>query len=289
MKRIVLFFLFSCFFFLNSTNISFAHGAGFPPFFKVNNTLAPASPFSLQGILPTAFTPPQDVAPTSYLANTPIQFEIDTQLLSSVFPEEVVKRAEYKWDFGDGQNGSGLKNTHLYKKTGSFILTIIADFKTNDTSPQLIESMQVDIIPTSNYRIPEPILIINSKQIKDFQTENLKLDFNKSISFDASNSKSSAKIIEYLWDFDDNNTSSKAKVSHKYKLPQYFATPSLQIKDSNGFISYAYINITNSGKNEANPLGDFLDSYGLVLAGIISILIITILGIVIVLRRRRNQ
>lgn len=241
------------FLFLAFPGLVFAHGSGFPPFFKINGMLANASLFSTGGFVPSSFVAPQDEAPQSYLVGEAINFQVDTSLLEQVFSKDIVPKIQFSWDFGDSSTAGGLANAHAYSKPGSYILTILANVPESGTEPQLAESVQIDILPNRDYKLPKAVITVNGKKIEDPLKESLNIDLNKEITLDASESVSgSSKIVEYGWDFDDGKTSKSAKSEHRYKLPQYYASPGLYVKDENGFISYTFVNLTNSGKNDPN-------------------------------------
>ena len=96
---VTLLFTFLAFFFV--TPSIYAHIAGQPPFFKMNDKYADYYPVYSTSL--SDFTLPQDLAPENYLVNELVQFEIDTKMLP--FPPEVIEKIEYTWDFGDGTKG----------------------------------------------------------------------------------------------------------------------------------------------------------------------------------------
>src|SRR5476651_2725006 len=139
--------------FLSTPKIVSAHIAGQPPYFKVNDKYANLYPVPLTSL--NDFDLPQDLPPENYLINVPISFEIDTTQLP--VPPEIVKISKFYWDFDDGTNGTGLKNTHTYKKIGSYIIKIKVDDGTVP-EPQLLESVIINVLPDLNYQIPEAVI-----------------------------------------------------------------------------------------------------------------------------------
>ena len=131
--------------FLVTQNVS-AHLAGQPPFFKVNGKFSDLYRVPTTS-LPT-FNLPQDGFSEPFLINESINFEIDKTLLP--VPPDIADQTEFTWDFGDGSSGTGLKNTHQYKKMGSFILVISAKYKGDAAPPQLLQSLLLNIVPDKN-------------------------------------------------------------------------------------------------------------------------------------------
>ncbi|MBI3342353.1 PKD domain-containing protein [Candidatus Curtissbacteria bacterium] len=265
----------------------FAHGAGLPPSFYVNGKFPEANPFQTAGILSGSFITPQDISSEKYLVNTEINFQIDTEKLKPVFAQEVLDKVKFSWDFGDGVKAEGLKNTHIYSKIGSYILNITADFNTQDIPPQLLESVRLNVVPDQNYKLPQAVIKVNGKAAEtDPLKATIDVDLSKSVAFDATASVAgNSKIIEYKWDFDDSNNSENKTVNHQYKLPQYYASPSLQIKTADGFVTDTFVTIKNSGNNEASGLDrEKIRNILLILLGVIALTTIT--GVVIYFAKR---
>jgi hypothetical protein len=144
MKRLL--FLLTFISFLSFTTLVSAHMPGQPSFFVINGKYADFYP----GALNTMPNPdaPQDIGPEKYEANKQINFGIDFTKFPQVTPEHI-KQTKFNWTFGDGDTGSGGKNTHVYKKTGKYVLKIMADDGTTPV-PQLFESIEIEIIPNKD-------------------------------------------------------------------------------------------------------------------------------------------
>jgi hypothetical protein len=265
----LLFFLFLIF----PQNV-FAHGAGLPPFFKINGVIANAYP--IQSASPL-FTVPQDLAPANYVKDTNITFEIDTQALSAVFADDVLKSTKYEWDFGDGTKGTGAKNVHKYSKIGSVVLSVTASFPNQQADAVLIESVMLQILPDKDFKLPQAVIFANDKEVKNPLKDQVDVDLNNSVTLDASKSKApSSKIVSFEWDFSDSRKSNKATTTHRYKLPQYYISPAVRITDDKGFIIDTSVNLRNSGKNDENNVEPTDD-----MAGSIPISLISEIGAVI--------
>ncbi len=247
-KTILLFAILLVFIFPKST---LAHFANQQPFFKINSQYANLYPVPLTSL--ENFNLPQDLSPSNYLVNQTLNFEIDI----SRFPvlPEVASKTKYNWDFGDGQQTHGLTASHTYTKIGSYILAIYADDGVT-VKPQIFESILVNILPSKDYQLPKAVIKINSKQVNDPLTDISRFDFENQIKFDATASvANSGKIVEYFWDFGDQQSSSSAITSHSYDKSrgqgQFF--PVLRVKDANGFIADTFAEIENPNNLTRNP------------------------------------
>ena len=89
-----------------------AHLAGQPPFFLINGKYSSYYPIYVSSL--KDFLLPQDSAPENYLVNQPLSFEIDQQMLP--YPEDVLGKIIYMWDFGDGTKTTGVKRSIAIRK-----------------------------------------------------------------------------------------------------------------------------------------------------------------------------
>jgi len=244
----VFFLLFLCFFFLSPT-ATYANGAGLPPFFTINDKLATSNPLQSYGITASSFLIPQDFAPEQYLVNQSIHFAIDESQLKTVIAEDYLLKTKFVWDYGDGEKAEGLINEHSYKHIGSYILQVTINVYSTDTAAptQFIDSFLVNVIPEENFHnFPQAIIRINGKQVKDPMKEILDFNYDAPFTFDATKSQvPSGKIVEYLWNFGDGQTSNKPVVKHTYNNKD-FKVVVLQIKDKNGFISDGFVSFSDS-------------------------------------------
>lgn len=227
------------FLFIMPTTAS-AHLAGQPPFFKVNDE------YSLLYPVPTTsldnFNLPQDIAPGIYLVNRKLHLELDAGRLP--VPPEVIQKTKFTWNFGDGQSGEGLINDHIYTKIGSYIVDIYANDGTTPTA-QIIEKALLNIVPDKNYQLPVAVIKINGQKSRDPLIDPIAVKFGGTITFDASESKSSSKIVSYFWDFGDQVTNQNSIATHAYVKDLNQVFPVLRITDQNGFIADSYVEIEN--------------------------------------------
>src|SRR5258705_2741528 len=132
-----------------------AHIAGQPPFLRVNGQYANLYFVPLSSLYD--FDLPQDGAPDNYFINQTISFELDPMKLPA--PSDVIAKTKFDWDFADGTHSQGLKNDHKFTKIGSYIVKIYADDSTTP-KPQIIESVLVNILPDSNYKLPKAKILV---------------------------------------------------------------------------------------------------------------------------------
>lgn len=307
--------------FLTFTGFVSAHSRGFP-ILKINNNLTKVYPIKSSSIQPY-LGEDSDIAAGNYLINQNLEFDFEAsrsaQMMDALGWEEgKIEKVTYIWDFGDGTGEiktNSPKNNHAYTKMGTYIMQILADFSQaamGETQPQLIQTTLIHVLPTKDYKLPEPVIKINDRilsknnlilgnspteasagsefeRLRARETSDLALDFNKRLSFDASSSKAqSSKIIQYQWDLGQGEVSKNKTASIKYKLPQYFTTAVLRVKDENGFIAEAAVNLRNSGSNETSgfSLEDFVSPTTLL---ILAQVIIFGLGIVWYLKYRKRK
>lgn len=257
-----------------------AHLSGQPPFFTINGKFTGYYPIQSNAYI-ADFTIPQDAATETYLKDAPLAFAIDATQIALVFPKEYLDRIAFQWDFGDGEKGTGWQNTHVYKKAGSYILTIHADTSKIQPGqqPQLIQSVLFHVVPDRNYKPPEAAIRINGADPVASQSSIL-VDFSKKIAFDASASHGSAAIASVQWDFDDGNSAKEAKLSHQYGLPRMLATPILRVVDANGFIADTSVTLI---QDETKKQGS---NTGLIAGAGIGIAVLMVAGTMLILKKK---
>lgn len=251
MKKIIV-FVFIIFLFL--PQVVYANGAGLPPFFKINGKYSQSNPLQLYGITAQSFLLPQDFAPENYVVNQPITFRVDQSQLATVIPSNMLVNTKYVWDYGDGSNkADGLTHTHTYKKIGSYILILTINLSTGQNEPptQFIDSYLLNILPSIDYQgLPHAVIKIGGKKVNGALSFNpVKLNYNYPVSFDASSSKSTSSLTQYLWNFGDGQTGTQPIMQHIYKQKGQagydYDVVVLRVKDKNGFISDSYIALNN--------------------------------------------
>ncbi len=257
---------------------AYAHLTGQPPFFLINGTYTGFYPVYVSS-LPT-FPLPQDSAPENYLINQSLDFEMDSAMLP--FPQSVIDKTTFNWDFGDGTKAKGLTTKHSYNKIGSYLLTITADYGgyVDPNTKPILQAILLNILPNKNYKLPKAIIKINDKEIKD---QNLPTQIREqSVTFDATSSiNGSTKIVSYFWDIGDGKSTTQSVFHHTYTdSNKIYVFPILRVKDSNGFISDTFVQLEKSpSQTTYNPLVS-----PLIIVGLFNILFVG--GIIFFLKRR---
>lgn len=223
-----------------------AHLPGQPAFFKVNGIYA--NYYHVPSTSLSDFSLPQDQGPTNYVKNEPIEFEVDTGRLG--IAEDVKDTLKLYWDYGDGTKSQGRITNHIYKKIGSYMLTVHADDGQAPT-PQLLESVRINILPDKDYKLPTAIITINDKQSKDPLSDVLNIDLRNEVTFDSSKSIITGEASSYTWDFGDGRSATGKEQKHRYKNDLKMVFPVLRIIDKNGFIADAYVQITNKPSSQS--------------------------------------
>jgi hypothetical protein len=246
MLKVILAVIFILIFFAQP---SYAHLVGQPPFFKILGVYSNLYPVPMSSL--SDFNLPQDLAAENYLINQNLDFVLNVNLLP--VPADIVAKTAFVWDFGDGTHGKGIKNSHTYSKPGSYILNITAQYGNEQAS--LIESVMLNILPDKNYHLPVAVIKINNQKSKDPLTDIIKVNFNADINFDASDSvPGSSKIVSYFFDFGDESSNSSKIANHSYSRKSGLSTsfPLLRVKDENGFIADAFVEIEDQNLSAKN-------------------------------------
>ena len=297
----------------------YAHSRGVP-ILKINGVLTKVYPIESSSIEPY-LGDSSDVSSEKYLVNQNLDFDFEASRSAEVMEPirgQNLEKVTYIWNFGDGsgeQKSTTPQKRHTYTKMGSYIMEIVADFSqtsTADYPKQIVQSTLIHILPSKDYKLPEPIIKINGQivpgdnsvlgnfpkevigdspfaRLRANSRERLEFDFNKRLSFDASNSKSaSSRIIQYQWDLGQGDVEKNKNASIKYKLPQALTTAVLRVKDENGFIAEAAVDLENSGKNEPSgfSLEETISPTILIVLTQVAALVI---GITWYLRRKRKK
>lgn len=233
---------------LISSNLAIAHSENQSSFFSINGD------YSIKYPVPTTSLPnfdlPEDLDDEVRLVNQPLEMEIDTSKLAE--PLEIINKSTISWNFGDGTMATGLRNTHTYSKIGSYIVKITIKYP-SDSKNELLQSVMVNILPNKDYRLPKAIIEVNGKQSQNPLTDLIKVDFKQPINFSAKSSESGSEIVSYVWDFGDGQSSNKVEDSHRYNATVYQYFPLLRIKNADGFISDAFVEVQGDELTAVTP------------------------------------
>jgi len=161
--------------------------------------------------------------------NNAIQFKSDSS------KAEDLKIVSYLWDFGDGNTSTEANPTHAYEKEGTYTATLtMKDDNGKESKEQM--TVTVDRVKEAYYG-----------------------EENSAIQFKSDSSKAEdLKIVSYLWDFGDGNTSTKANPTHVYEKEGTY-TATLTMKDDNGKESKEQMTVTvdRIGATETEPNSRF--------------------------------
>ncbi|MCM3734494.1 collagenase [Bacillus cytotoxicus] len=162
-------------------------------------------------------------------ANNAIQFKSDSS------KAEDRKIVSYLWDFGDGNTSTEANPTHAYEKEGTYTATVTI---TDDKGKESKEQMTVTV---------------------DRARETYYGEENSAIQFKSDNSKTEGrKIVSYLWDFGDGNTSTEANPTHAYEKEGTY-TATVTMTDDKGKESKEQMTVTvdRIGATETEPNSRF--------------------------------
>jgi len=177
------------------------------------------------------------------------------------------KISTYKWDFGDGESGSGEKVSHIYKKTGRYMVQLTVTDDTNHNNA-------IDKDNLILFINAPPVAKIHSLINAQLKVDTLTLSPpykiliaapGQEITLDAGNSyDSDGNIVEYRWDFPMLKTSEVSETSEVFSETEKlsflkklsFSAPGinrviLTVKDDNGAISQDRILIRINHSPEA--------------------------------------
>ncbi|MGR3779444.1 PKD domain-containing protein, partial [Bacillus paramycoides] len=134
-------------------------------------------------------------------------------------------------DFGDGNTSTEENPTHAYEKEGTYTATVTMK---DDKGKESKEQMTVNV---------------------DRERETYYGEVNNAIQFKSNSSKAEdRKIVSYLWDFGDGNTSTEENPTHAYEKEGTY-TATVTMKDDKGKESKEQmtVNVDRIGETEKEP------------------------------------
>lgn len=140
---------------------------------------------------------------------------------------------------------------NLLPKPGSYIVTIHAS-SGEGGKPELLHAIQINILPHETYQLPKAVIFVDGQTTSDPVEEFLEVSFDRQLKFDGTKSQSESHIIEYSWDFADQQTASGPTVTHQYARGTDATFPVLVIKTADGFMAASFIQIQEKDKLQ-NP------------------------------------
>jgi len=125
--------------------------------------------------------------------------------------------AEYFWNFGDGENATGVVVEHTYADDGIYIVTLTV---TDDDGAIGVATATIQVFN----RIPIASFTESAETVYTSET----ITFNASLSYDPD-----GYIVSYFWDFGDGTNTSGIIVEHAYADDGIY-TVTLTITDNDG-------------------------------------------------------
>ncbi|MGZ4215443.1 MAG: PKD domain-containing protein [Solirubrobacteraceae bacterium] len=148
---------------------------------------------------------------------------------------------DYRWDFGDGSNGTGSNPSHTYTTRGTHPVTLTVTNNYGQTDTSASQSVIVDTPPTAAFSPPA-----------GGQQPHSPVSFDSS----ASAAASGGRITAYSWDFGDGSTGTGSNPSHTYSSPGRY-TVALTVTDELGMPSTT---TTHTVTVDAAPIPSFAAS-----------------------------
>ncbi|MBI2418640.1 MAG: PKD domain-containing protein [Ignavibacteriales bacterium] len=149
------------------------------------------------------------------------QFDILADCYSVVFDASASRDRDnnvlsYTWNFGDGEQGNGIRVTHSYKEKKSFSASLLVTDNSGAVGNGSAEVFQVPV----NL---EPVSVIDVKKIL--------APGEKTLYSGKRSSDADGKVIKYVWSFGDGITAEGMEVEHAYVNPGDY-TVGLQVTDN---------------------------------------------------------
>lgn len=244
-----------------------AHGSG-PPYVKLNGQYLTTNP--IVNAMGLGFAPTGSIAlgsdstSSAYLVNQELTFEIDEQFFPNPYQtpnpfgqpkDQTALTVIYQWDFADGsQPVEGQTVTHAYTKPGTYIIDLKVKYPEKNPEFAGVNTMQIDIVPSMEYKRPMAKININGKLIENPLRDTTEIKPAVPVSFDGSSSV--GNIVKYQWDFGDEKSSEKKMTKHRYSRDSYFPVPVLRVTDENGLVgdTYAMLDLPFGGNNPVQKI-----------------------------------
>lgn len=149
----------------------------------------------------------------------------------------------YRWDFGDGTNGSGITTSHSYVAGGDYTVSLIVNDGKIDSAAA---TMEISITE------------INDPPVADAGADKSAV-VGQQLTFDAGGSfDSDDGIASYLWEFGDGNTASSEVTSHSYTASGSFDV-TLTVTDFGNLTASDQLSVVVTTAPESLPLHAEID------------------------------
>ena len=176
------------------------------------------------------FFPKANRPPIASFTATPttgtVPFDVTCDASASSDPDDSI--SGYAWDFGDGQQGTGVKTTHTYSAAGTYTVTLTVTDEDGDTnSATRVVTAKVNQPPTAACTLTPTTGVIP-----------LTVTFDASASSDPDDS-----ISGYAWDFGDGQHETSISGTHTYTTAGTYSVK-LTVTDSSGLSSSTTVTVT---------------------------------------------
>jgi PKD repeat protein len=157
----------------------------------------------------------------------------------------------YQWDFGNGQSGSGVRQTVRYATAGAYVVTLIVTNDRGMNSAPLQRTVTVSAIaaPTAEFAVSPSAPAVGQQVFFDAN---------------ASRAQGGRSIANYSWTFGDGHTGSGVTESHRFERTGAFSV-TLTVTDSAGKTGTATKTVTVDGGSA--PTAAFTTSPQVIRAG----------------------
>lgn len=120
----------------------------------------------------------------------------------------------YIWDFGDGNNGNNIHESHQYNAPGTYQVTLTAATSTLNCTNSVTQPITIYPSPQSNFSFVNDCLI-------------------EGIQFTDQSSTNGGTIDQYFWDFGDNTSSNLVSPHHYYNNDGDYTVSLIVYSDQN--------------------------------------------------------
>lgn len=204
------------------TQQTWAHTQGGPPYVVVNREYADTA-----SVVSSKLIVAQDLGKSNVLTGKSVRFLVDVSRLA--LPVTVVNLSKFRWNFEGNNFQEGADLTHVFNKTGSYIVDLQIENPVFNKSFQDYDLIQVNVTPKSQYSMPGAVVTENSSKNDD---GDLIVNFNAQISADQT-----TKLKNVMWDFGDAQEATGEKVSHTYKTFADEQLVTVRVTDENGLFN----------------------------------------------------
>ena len=159
--------------------------------------------------------------------------QVNFNASASMDPDGTIEN--YAWDFGDGNNGTGITPTHTYTQGGTYTISLAVTDNRGETGTF---SRQIVVAPGNQ----SPVARYTATPITGEAP--LTVAFNGNTSTDPDGT-----IQSYAWNFGDGTNGTGITASHTYTAPGIYVS-SLTVTDNDGATGVASIVITVVAANQ---------------------------------------